>query len=125
MSWRLFPPRKEKEEKRKEEEKGEKEGSVSGNLMSVWGEGERERERERQESKGLVLDLGFPPPSLRSAVTLKMQVVGLRLRGGGYERDFFSPGDLNSIHMRIWNFNTGYGRNIKYVYTYCSFVTAR
>ncbi len=113
MSWRLFPPRKEKEEKRKEEEKGEKEGSVSGNLMSVWRE---ERERDRKARVWFWI-WGFPQPSsLRSAVTLKMQVVGLTipfispLTGeGGYERDFFGPGDLNSIHMRIWNFNTGCG----------------
>ncbi len=61
MSWRLFPPRKEKEEKRKEEEKGEKEGSVSGNLMSVWGEGERERERETGK-QGSGFGSGIPPP---------------------------------------------------------------
>ena len=83
MSWRLFPPRKEKEEKRKEEEKGEKEGSVSGNLMSVWGEGGRERERDRKARVWFWIWVFPQPSSLRSAVTLKMQVVGLRLRGGG------------------------------------------
>ncbi len=91
--------------------------------MSVWGEGGRERERDRKARVWFWIWVFPQPSSLRSAVTLKMQVVGLRLRGGGYERDFFGPGDINSIHMRIWNFNTGYGGNVKNVFMKCMYCT--